>query len=408
MIQKQTSEERGHALISPSDSNRWINCPPAVRLTEHFPDSSSPFSVEGTAAHDLAEIDLMLWAKMISKKEYNKRLKEIKSRVYEGFGEEWDGKQVYSEEMPEEVSKYTDYVKELYAKVASESLDYKISIESEIDLGDFIPEGHGFNDAEIMGDDVLHVIDLKYGKGVEVSAVENSQLMIYALGAYAKSGKSFGVQEIHLHIIQPRINNFSTWGIKVVDLLNWAEKIVKPRAQLAYKGQGERSAGEWCRWCKIKARCKARADENLSLAKYEFKEYSLLSDEEIEDILLRVDEFKKWATDIEDHAYEEAMNGKIWPKFKLVEGRSIRKYSDEEEVLKTLVAQGMQQDKITETKLLAITKLEKAIGKKQVNDLVGDLIVKPAGKLKLVERSDKRKEINIETAEDDFAKFING
>jgi len=269
-----------------------------------------------------------------------------------------------------------------------------------------VPDGFGTGDVVIISDGVLEVIDLKYGKGVPVSAEGNSQTRLYGLGAIATYMMLYDFLTVRMTIIQPRLDITSTEELRVDELMTWAQNELMPKAKLAYAGEGEFCAGDHCKFCKAKATCKARADYNLELAKYDFQDAFLLSKEDIAEVLARADQLKAWVTDIETYALEQARDhGERFPGWKLVEGRSNRKYTDEEQVAKTLTDAGYEEVKIYKPQeLLGITAMEKVLGKKQFGELLSDLVVKPAGKPVLVPESDTRPEINsLQSAINDFS-----
>lgn len=370
-----------HAFLSASSSHRWISCPPSARLEQNFENKDSIFAAEGTAAHALAEYKL--------KKYLGIKIKKPKS--------EFDEK-----ELEYYTDIYFDYACELIAEAKARSRDPIILVEQKLDFSNYIKDAFGTGDLVIVADGILDVVDLKYGKGVEVSAVNNPQMMLYAIGALNLFDSLYDIKKVRMTICQPRLDNISTFEITVDDLIKWAEDIVKPKADLAIKGEGEFCAGEHCRFCRAKFNCRARADENMKMAQYDFRKGPLLTDDEITEILSSVDEFQKWANDIQAYALDKAVNeNKKWDGFKLVEGRSSRKYSDEEAVSKTLIDAGYKEDDIYSKNVLGITAMEKAMGKKKFKELLNNLVYKPQGKLTLVVDSDKRPEIK-NTAEADF------
>lgn len=370
-----------HALLSASSSHRWLCCTPSAVLEDNFENKSSVFAEEGTAAHVLAEYKL--------KKYLGEKVKKPKS--------EFDEK-----ELEYYTNIYFDYACELIAEANGRSKDPIILVEQKLDFSNYVPEGFGTGDLVIVADGILDIIDLKYGKGVEVSAINNPQMMLYAIGALNLFASLYDIEGVRMTICQPRLDNISTFEITVEDLIKWAEEVVKPKAELAIKGGGEFYAGEHCKFCRARFNCRARAEENIKMAQYDFKKGPFLTEDEITEILSSVDEFQKWAKDIQAYALNKAINeNKKWGGFKLVEGRSSRKYSDEEAVSKTLVDAGFAEDDIYSKSLLGITAMEKAISKKKFKDLLKDLVYKPQGKLTLVVESDKRQEIK-NTAEADF------
>lgn len=381
-----------HALLSASSAHRWLNCTPSARLTEHIEDTQSVYAAEGNLAHDLAELELKFQLKLITKNTYNKELKKIKAN------------ELYSEEMPDEVEKYTDFVFERLTEAQSHTADALIFLEQRLDFSKWVPEGFGTGDCIIIADGTMEVIDLKYGKGVEVSAENNPQMMLYALGALEEYGFIYDINSVRMTIAQPRLNNFSTWEISVNNLLAWAEGELKEKAQAAWEGAGEFVAGDWCMFCKVKATCKARAEAILAISEqYQEQDPRLLTIEEIAEILHKAEEIQSWAKDIQGYALEQARDyGVKFPGWKLVEGRSNRKYTDEDEVATVLINEGFTEEEIYIKKLKSITDMEKTLGKKRFNTLLKDFIIKPPGKPTLVVESDKRPEINSVEAEFDL------
>lgn len=381
-----------HALLSASSAYRWLNCTPSARLTEHMEDTQSVYATEGTLAHELAELELKYQLKLIDKTTYSKQLQMFKSHA------------LYSEEMSEEVEKYVNFVFEQFMEAQSHTADALIFLEQELDFSRWVPEGFGTGDCIIIADGTMEVVDLKYGKGVEVSAENNPQMMLYALGALEEYGFIYDINSVRMTIAQPRLNNFSTWETSVNNLLAWAEGELKEKAQAAWEGTGEFVAGDWCMFCKIKATCKARAKAMLAIAdSYQQRDPHLLTIEEIAEILHKAEEIQSWAKDIQEYALEQARDyGVKFPGWKLVEGRSNRKYTDEDEVATVLINEGFTEDEIYIKKLKSITDMEKTLGKKRFNTLLKDFIIKPPGKPTLVVESDKRPEINSVEAEFDL------
>jgi hypothetical protein len=274
----------------------------------------------------------------------------------------------------------------------------QVLIEQRLDFSDFVPDGFGTGDCVILAEDTIHLADLKYGTGLIVEAEENTQLMLYGLGCLQLFDGIYDIKKINMTIFQPRRDNISTYEMSKEDLLKWAEEYVKPRAKLAHDGVGDFCAGDWCQFCKVKATCRERARANLELAKLDFALPPTLADEEIEEILGQLEDLTSWAKDIQEYALSRAKSGKRWAGFKLVEGRSNRKYSDEEKVAETVAQAGYEP---YEQKLLGITAMTKLLGNKKFNELLGELVIKPAGKATLVPESDKRPEL-----ENDFNEFM--
>jgi uncharacterized protein DUF2800 len=370
-----------HALLSASSSHRWLSCTPSALLEENFENKSSVFAEEGTAAHALAEYKL--------KKYLGEKVKKPKS--------EFDEK-----ELDYYTNIYFDYACELIAEAKARSKDPIILVEQKLDFSKYVPEGFGTGDLVIVADGILDIMDLKYGKGVEVLATNNPQMMLYAIGALNLFDSLYDIEKVRMTICQPRLDNISTFEISIEDLIKWAEDVVKPKAALAIKGEGEFCAGEHCRFCRARFNCRARAEENMKLAQYDFRKGPFLNDDEITEILSSMDEFEKWIKDIRAYTLNKAVNENTkWTGFKLVQGRSSRKYIDEESVVKVLIDAGYTENDIYSKSLLGITAMEKAISKKKFKELLKDLVYKPQGKLTLVVESDKRPEIK-NTAEADF------
>lgn len=368
-----------HALLSASASKRWMSCPPSARLTEEIEDATSDFALEGTDAHTLCEHKLNV--------------------VLNGSTEPTPELEYYSEEMEDCAEGYKAFVLEAYEgmkKVCSESI---VLIEQRLDFSNYVPDGFGTGDCVIVGVGVLHIIDYKHGMGVLVSSENNPQMMLYALGALNIFDDLYDIEKVKMTIYQPRLSNVSTFEMSKEQLLQWAKDELVPKANLAYRGEGEFSCGEWCRWCKIKNICRERANHNMALAAFDFKQPPFLNDDEIVEILSKVDGLVNWANEIKDYCLQEALKGKKWNGWKLVEGRSNRKYVDEDAVANALTTAGIDP---YEQKLLSITELTKRIGKTKFAELVEKYVVKPQGKPCLTTIDDKRAEMIINSAQEDF------
>lgn len=384
---------RAHALLSASGSSRWMACPPSARLEEEFEDTSSDFAREGTIAHDLADLYLSKEYGQIDTKVFKERYKKVKESEF------------YNQEMEDYIKSYVDFVIEKVNEHMSHTPDTQVLLEQRLNFSNWVPEGFGTGDVVIVSDHTLEVIDLKYGKGVPVYAEDNSQMRLYALGAWYSNGFLYNIKNVRTTIAQPRLDNISTEEITLEALLAWGQFEVEPAAELAFAGRGEFKAGDHCRFCKVKYTCRARTEANLELAKYDFKKPDTLDHDEVADILAKAEELQKWAKDIQDYALDQAeKHGVKFPGWKLVEGRSNRKYTDDVEVKAVLLKAGYEESKILkEPEILGITAMEKVVGKKKFSELLEDLIVKPAGKPTLVPESDKRPEINsLASAEEDF------
>lgn len=369
---------KGHALLSASSSHRWMNCPPSARLCEKYEDKTSDFAMEGTDAHALCEYKL-------------RKLLGIECE------DPTDSLTYYNAEMDECATGYASFVMECLEETKASCSNPAILIEQKLDFSKYVDEGFGTGDCIIIADGTLQIIDYKHGRGVQVDAERNSQMMLYALGALEMFGFLYNIDTVMMTIYQPRRSNISTYVMSKDDLIDWAENTLKPAAKLAFDGAGDFACGEWCVFCKAKNDCRKRAEHNLALAKYDFKMPPLLTDEEVSIILGKADELASWISDIKDYAYTEALNGKHWDGYKLVEGRSVRKYTDEKSVASTVLAAGYDP---YEQKLLGITEMQKMMGKDKFNEVLGDLIHKPPGKPTLVPTSDKRPELS--TVKQDF------
>ena len=358
-----------HAVLSASSSHRWLNCSPSARLEQEFEDQETEAAAEGTAAHALCEHKLRRALKLQSRRKPISR---------------YD-----SDEMDMHTDSYVQFVLETLAEVRRHCADPLINIEQRLDFSCYVPDGFGTGDCIIIGDKIMHIIDFKYGQGVLVEAEHNPQMMLYALGALRLFDSLYDIEEVAMTIYQPRRENISTWTIPVSELKAWAENELVPKARLAYEGKGEYRPGPWCTFCKAAVKCRARAEEKLRLAQYEFAKPPLLTDTEIEDILGKLDDLTRWAEEIKTYAQDAALNhGKQWHGYKVVEGRSVRKYSNEDAVVEAANAAGYHD--IFRKTLLPITEMEKLMGKQEFQSILGGLIIKPAGKPTLVPASDKR------------------
>ena len=369
---------KGHALLSASSSHRWLNCPPSARLCENYDDKGSDFAAEGTDAHALCEF-----------------------RLQEALGIEAvnpiENLTWYNEDMENCATSYASFVIEIVERLKASNADPVVLIEQHLDYSKFVREGFGTGDCIIIADGELHIIDYKHGRGVLVEAENNPQMKLYALGALEIFDGIYDIDTVCMTIFQPRRENVSTSTLSKDELYAWADEILKPIAELAFKGEGQFNCGEWCQFCKAKTDCRKRAEVNMSLAKYDFIDPPLLTDEEIEDILSKVDNLVSWANDVKEFAFQSAMSGKVWKGWKLVEGRATRKYVNDEAVATAVIDAGYDP---YEKKLLGLTEMQKRLGKAKFEELLGSLIHRPQGKPTLVPESDKRPAIS--TAKADF------
>lgn len=367
-----------HALLSASSSGRWLNCPPSVRLGEGMPDTGSDYAREGTDAHALCEY-------------------KVKKLLGMEADDPTENLEFYNAEMEECADNYAAYVLELVAEAKVSCPDPVVLIEQKVDFSRYVENGFGTADCVVIADGVMNVVDYKHGKGVEVSAEGNPQMRLYALGALELFDGIYDIDSVRMTIFQPRIGNVSVSEMSKDALLDWAAGELAEKAALAYEGGGEFSCGEWCRFCKAKAICRKRAEENLALARYDFAPADTLDETEIAAVLDKADELAAWVTDVKEYALSQALRGVSYPGYKVVEGRSVRKYSNEDAV--AAVVSGEGYDPYIH-KILGLTEMQKLLGKQKFNELLSGFIVKPQGKPVLVPVSDKRHSIN--TAQNDF------
>lgn len=365
-----------HALLSASSAERWINCPPSARLTENMPDTESPHAAEGTLAHSLAELKVRKKFENMRKSEYDKRLGEIRKDP------------LYAPEMDGHTDTYLDCI--LKAAHGYNKVKPYVVAEKRLDYSAYAPGGFGTCDCAMLCKNDLHIFDFKYGKGVPVSAEDNPQLKLYALGALAEYGFLYDIQSVILHIIQPRLDNISDFTIDVDALTAWGNSI-RPAAELAYKGEGEFKCGDHCRFCKAKAVCRARAEDFFTLEASAELPKELLSDHEIGEILERASRLKNWVSEVEEYVLSEILSGKSVEGWKAVEGRSNRKITDIDAAFEVLKKEGYDEAMLYERKPLTLTELEKLVTKKKLEELIGGMIDKPRGKPTLAPESDKRK-----------------
>ena len=369
-----------HAILSASGSHRWLNCTPSAKLELEFDDTSSEAAKEGTAAHALCEHKLKKALHMRSKRPVS----------------DYD-----SDEMEECTDAYVDFVMEQYEAKKQTCKDPIVLIEQRLDFSRYVPDGFGTGDCLIIGDGNLHIVDFKYGMGVLVEAEDNPQMKLYALGALDVYDGIYDIDEVSMTIFQPRRENVSTWTVSAQELKDWASNELEPKAAMAFKGEGEYVPGEWCTFCRAAIRCRARALEKLKLAQSEFRLPPLLTDSEIEEILAVLPDLTKWANEITAYATDAAINhGKEWKGFKVVEGRSVRKYRDEDAVAEAAMDAGYKD--IYRKSLITLTEMQKLMGKAKFEEILGSLVFKPPGKPTLVPVTDKRPAMNVTNAKNEF------
>lgn len=386
MQERVNHSEKGHAILSPSSSERWLNCTPSARLAEEAGSKTSEYAEEGTTAHELAEYALKSW-------------------IYGTFYPECDDLPVpqeiasnkyYSEEMKEAISRYVDFVTGEFYEMQKGPFGGSVAtyLEEKLDISKYAPDSFGSADVSLVSEQIVHIIDLKYGKGVKVP-VESPQFKMYALGVLTKFGGP-KVKRVRMSVAQPRLNHYDTIEMGVSDLLEWAEEVLKPKAKLAYEGKGKQVVGSWCQFCPVKAMCRAQRNEIVR----DFEDHPdtlLMTDEEIVDMLSKIDRYKSWLESINQYAYSEAMKGKKWNGYKLVEGRSARKIVEPDKVRDKLLNTYLE-DEVLNISLKGITDLEKLLGKKVFAAEFGEYVKSQPGAPKLVPDSHPGKD--YDTASD--------
>lgn len=376
-----------HALLSASGSKRWMMCTPSAKLEATLPEQKRgsgafDFSAEGTLAHSLAEIKLRLQFNQIGHDEYDRELDLIKIHpIYKNYTD------AERENFEAHVDSYVTYVR---SQIGEGDVPL---FEQRVDFSEYVPDGFGTADVVILSKHKIRVIDLKFGKGIPVSAIDNSQLRLYALGAYEKFKAEYPeIREVEYTIHQPRLDSISTDGTSLEKLLDWSAYYVRPKAKKAWSGAGEFLPGDWCGFCRAKAQCRARSDFNTELAKQEFKAPPLLSEEEVSEVLVKAQQLKTWVNDVEDFALTRAVDqGVVPPGFKLGTTKTHRKISDTALAATVLVEKGMPSEMIWEApKLKSLASLEKI--NKQVAAWLGELVLRPEGEPKLVKVKENAKE----------------
>lgn len=405
-----------HALLSASSSKQWLHCPPSVRLQEGFPNESSVYAAEGTFAHEICE--------------YKVR-KYLHERVRRPQSEEFD-----TEEIAQITDVYTEFVISTIEKMKENGCEPLAFVEERVNYSHIAPSGFGTADMLIIGKDengkgLLHIVDFKAGKGIFVDADHNSQMMLYAIGALAAYGFIYEIEIVRMSIVQPRLDNISTFECSVQELEEWGESI-KPITKLAYEGKGEQKPGDWCRFCRAKPVCKACADEALALCRKDFldldtgafddtaeesdmtapyqadtqtavfKQPGLIPLSELAEILPTLNRISSWIEAVFAFVSSEAINHGIpIPGYKVVEGRSKRVFTDTKAVVDTAVANGYTD--LYKQSLITLTEFEKMMGKKKFNELLGKFVAKPPGKLALVPESDPREPVDLTIPSQEFS-----
>jgi len=376
-----------HALLSASAAHRWLVCTPSARLEETLPERKSDYADEGNLAHDIAELKFKkAFIEQMSLRAFNSRLKKLQQH------------ELYQDEMLTHTDTYLDYVSGIIYSFTSPPY---ITVEKKLDFSAYVPEGFGTGDCIIISGTTLYVIDFKYGKGVPVSAEDNPQMKLYALGAYEAYKILYPINTIKMAIVQPRLDTISEWEIPLVDLLMWGESI-KPIAQKAFNGEGEFVTGEHCRFCRARELCRARADFNISLEDSKGKMPPLLSNAEVGDLLKRARDLAAWIKDLEEYALNECLAGNEIPGWKAVHGRAVREFTDQDAAFKLLIENGIDEAILYERKPITLASVEKLLGKKEFQKLLSDFVVTPPGKPTLVLESDPREPIKRQSAAEDF------
>lgn len=382
-------KERAHALLSASGASRWMACTPSARLEENFEEKESVYAAEGTLAHEIAELKLRKhFTEPMAKSTFTRRLNKFKKH------------ELYQDEMLRHTDTYLEYLQEL--ALSMDSAPY-VAVEKRLDFSKVVPEGFGTVDCLMVGGDTLYITDFKYGKGVPVSAENNPQMKLYALGAYFEYSFLYPIKNVHLAIIQPRLDSISEWTLTADSLLEWAKE-VEERAKLAWEGKGDFVPGEHCKFCKAKAQCRARSEQYTALADFEAKKPELLTDEEIGTILEKAVGIESWVKSLKDHALSVALSGGNVPGWKAVEGRGSRNFTDLDKAFEHLQSNNIEEAMLYERVPLSVAKLEKALGKKDFRELLEEqgFVVKQPGKPTLAPSTDKRKAITnaVDPAED--------
>ena len=379
----QNHSEREHALLSPSSSSRWLNCTPSARLAENAENKSSVYAEEGTLFHEICEYCLAQWnAGVWEPDPFGEELPELK--------DDHLMHPLFKQEMFKHARNYCDFVMNENYNLEKSDGACKMLLEEKVDISEYAPECFGSVDCQLVGRDTLIVIDLKYGEGVKVYAERNTQMMLYALGAI--KGRP-SIKTVRLVIAQVRLNHFDVWEISANDLLQWADKVLKPTAKKAFAGKGEQKMGDWCGFCPVKAQCRKQYEAVVNdFDKYEYPE--LLTEEEICDLIEKIDKYKGWLESVNKFVYDEALRGHKWKGYKLVSGRSSRVITDEEAIRQDLLSKKYLEDEIFNIKLKGIGDLEKLVGKKQFSALYGQYVKSKPGNPKLVPDSAPGDEIN--------------
>ena len=371
---------RGHSELGPSSSERWLKCTPSAVLSAQFQDKPSLYAEEGTFLHELCELKL------------HRYLGDMTRDLIEKQYDEHRDNDFYSDEAEEVTDVYVNHCIEVIEAIRLSCPDPYIAVEHRLDFSEYVPDGFGTGDFIAIADGVIEVIDFKGGRGVRVNADHNSQLMLYGLGALLEFDPLYDIKTVRMTIVQPRLQNISSFEMDATELIRWADEYLHPRALLAQKGEGEFCAGEHCRWCKARHTCRARSEYYMQLARRDFRQPDLLTDEEIADMLPVAEALNNWVQDLMAFATQQAVEGKQWAGYKLVAGRTVRKYTSESDVIKACTDAGYTD--IYKTTLLSVGDLEKRMGRKAFRDILGSLVYKPEGTPVLVPVSDPRQPLS--------------
>lgn len=378
-----------HAILSPSSAERWIHCPPSARINADAGDHDTVFTREGTLAHAVAELK--------ARKHFLTRDRIMVIEQMQTFREN----ELWQDEMDVHTDTYLEALKDIAAEFPEKPY---VALEQRVNFSEYVPEGFGTADCIMIGGQTLHIIDFKYGRGLEVAAEDNPQLKLYALGAVLQYMPFYDIFTVRMTIVQPRIKREpDTWELPARDLLHWAEEIVKPAARLAAAGEGAFTEGDWCRWCAIRGNCRARAEAQLKAAQMDFRLPPTLTDAEVGEALTLGQRLKAWLSDLEEYALGACLNGAEIPGFKAVEGRSVRIWTDADAAFTAARAAGVPEEMLYERKPVTLAALEKIMGKKPFAEALAEYVTTPPGKPTLVKADDKRRAITKQpTIEDDF------
>ena len=383
-------QSRAHALLSASGSDRWMACPPSARLEDNYEEETSEFAEEGTLAHEFADFALRLFNDEITQGRYDEAVAKLKKH------------RLYSNEMPSQVEKYISYVIEEYNAVLAKHPEAMLIVESKLDYSHIVEEGFGTGDALIVAVGLIKAIDLKYGKGIKKDAPENPQLRLYGSGALREYGEEYKVENIETVIVQPRLDHISVEYLTADELRDWGENVVKPKAALAFAGEGELKAGDHCRFCKHKPKCRALAEHINEMAAMEFRDPTTLSDDELLKVFETNPLLVDWSKSVISYLKKEALKGRKFEGYKLVHGKSNRKFIDVDLLLDTLQGMGHTHEDITNTKIKGIGDIGNLMSKDDFEKYVGPFLVKPEGPPTFVPESDKRPAMGVEQAIKDF------